>query len=271
VFRPLTSIRMRPPLVSAAPEACSWRVSSIESRFCARKASPSAQPDRAKVSAMTRRQPPDRNAQAQAPSVAPVVTTSSTNNAAGGGRPARRTRGGEASRSARGRPTWRRPCERRRQGLTGRPVSIASAAAISSAASNPLRRRRAGAGGTGTITPCSKWAGARSAITAPADLASRSRAANFSATTRSRATPSYGAADQASSRPGTGVEHGAGPRSADSHRSQRCSRGPHFRAHTAQRGGATRPRSSASMRGDHRRSRRTGRAHTVANRAPEST
>ena len=37
---------------------------------------------------------------------------------------------------------------------------------------------------------CSRSAGARSAITAPARLASRSRAANFSATTRSRATPS---------------------------------------------------------------------------------
>ena len=88
-----------------------------------------------------------------------MVTTSSTRTAAAGGRPARRTRGGAARRSDRGRPTCRLPCERRRQGAIGNPVWALSAAAIASAASNPRHRRRAGAGGTGTIAPSSRSAG----------------------------------------------------------------------------------------------------------------
>ncbi len=214
--------------------------------------------------------PPERSARAQAPIVAPVVTTSSTRTAAEGGRRARCTRGGAPSRSDRGRPTCRLPCERRRQSPSGSPVSTLSAAAILSAASNPRHRRRAGAGGTGTIIPSSKPAGARSAITAAARLASGSRAPNLRATTRSRAIPSYGAADQVVSSPGTAVEHGASPPSPDSHRSQSCSRKPHSRPHSAQRGGTTRPRSSASIGDDRRRWPRARGARTLTNLAPQS-
>jgi len=208
--------------------------------------------------ATTRPQPPDRRACAQARSVAPVVTTSSTRTTAAGGAPARRTWGGAASRCSRGRPTCRLPWDRRRQGVNGRPVSTLSAAAIATAASKPRHRRRPGAGGTGTTVPSSSSAGARTAITAPARLASGSRARNFSAPTRSRAIPSYRPADQVASRPGTAVEHDASPRRPDSHPSQSSARKPHSRPQTAQRGGTTRPRSSASIR---------RRSSTLASRA----
>jgi hypothetical protein len=227
--------------------------------------------DRAKLTAVTRAHPPDRRACAQARSVAPVVITSSTTTAAEGALPAGHTRGGEASRSARGRPTCRLPRARLRHGSNGSPARAARPAAIASAASNPRRRRRIPAAGTGTTVPSTSPSGARAAIIEAACVARERRARNFRATTRSLAGPSYGAADQAASTPGIRVGHGLSESSAAAHPRQTRSRGRHSRSHNEHRGGTTSPTSSSSIAG-HRRGRSvTDAAHRAEDLAAQET
>ena len=204
------------------------------------KRSPCQPPERANVSATTRLAPPEWTARAHARRVAPVVTTSSTRITRGGGGCTRRTRGGSASRSARGRPTWRLPCVRLRQRLSGIPAWPARATAIASAGSKPRRRRRQGAGGTGTIVPSRSSAGARSAIAWAARSASDSRAPNLSAATSSRPAPSYGTADQTGPRPRTGARWEGKRSSRNSQASHSCRGVRQPPAQSAQRGGATR-------------------------------
>ena len=71
------------------------------------------------MTATTRAAPAARRAWAQAVSVAPVVSTSSTRRTLRGAVPVAWMRGGWPSRSARRRPTCRRPPRRARQGSSG--------------------------------------------------------------------------------------------------------------------------------------------------------
>jgi hypothetical protein len=134
--------------------------------------------------------------------VAPVVRTSSIRRTLRGTLPRAWIWGGWPMRWARRLPTWRPPPRRARQVLSDRPVLSASAAAISAAGSKPRRAERRGAVGTGTIVPLSRvpvashWM--RSAISSATD----NRRRNLRAATRSRATASWGADDQARSSPG---------------------------------------------------------------------
>ena len=131
-----------------------------------------------------------------------MVRTSSTRRTLRGTSPLAWMRGGWPMRWARRLPTWRPPPLRARQGLSGSPVRSASAAAISAAGSKPRCAERSGAVGTGTIVPLSRSAGASHWMRSAISSATGSRRRNFSAVTRSRATPSCGAEDQARSMPG---------------------------------------------------------------------
>ena len=176
-----------------------------------------------------------------------MVWTSSTSSATAGAGPVVHTRGGEARRAARVRPTWRGPSALDRQRSCGRRVSAASCEAISSAGSKPRRRSREVAGGTGTTVPPSTPPGAPSAMRRAISRATGSRLRNFSATTSSLATPSWGAAAQAASRPGGPAATGG--RVACSERSQRrqSRTAPGQPApQAAQRGGASSERSCRS-------------------------
>ena len=181
---------------------------------------------------------------------------------AGGGRAGAPGAGRPGAPLAAGRPAAC-PASAAGRARSGSPFD-ASAAAIASAASNPRQRRRTGAGGTGTITPSSRPAGARSAISPPARLASAQPDAELECRHQ---VPGHALI-------GRGRPGGVQPRDR---RRARCEptqpglapartaarRRPHSRAHRAQRGGTTRPRSSASIGYDRRPRPRVLGAHTA--------
>jgi hypothetical protein len=173
-----------------------------------------------------------------------VVWTSSTSNATAGAGPVVRTRGGEARRAARVRPTWRGPSALDRQRSCGRRVSAASCEAISSAGSKPRRSSREVAGGTGTMAPQRICSGASSAIPIAIRCAAGSRRRNFSATTSSLATPSWGAEAQTASSPGSSGAAGGRVASSDAwQRRQRNADPAQLAPQAVQRGGASSERS----------------------------
>ena len=92
--------------------------------------------------ATTRTAPASRRARAAAARVEPVVRTSSTSRALGGASPLAWISAGWPILSARRRRPGRPPPRRARQGRSGSPARMASAAAISPAGSNPRRTDR---------------------------------------------------------------------------------------------------------------------------------
>lgn len=195
--------------------------------------------------ATMRTDPASRRAWAQDERVAPVVSTSSTRRALRGTSPRVPMTGGWPMRCARRFPTWRPPPLRTRQGRSGAPRRSASAAASSPAGSNPRRNDRSRAAGTGTTVPPSRSRGASQRMRSAISSATGSRRRNFSPLTRSRATPSCGAEDQARSTPAgpaPEMEMAAARRRAQ--RVQTTSRGGHERPQAAHSGG-TSPQATA--------------------------
>ena len=226
VFRPLTSIRTLTPFLGCGSHATPAeparqpppRVSGASEgqRPVTRSAPPESERGRAGTK---------RGARGEH-----VVDQQRTLRAA---RTSRERAAGRPRRSARGRPTWRRPCERRRHLETLAPSGSPATRRSPRPGSNPLQRRRHGAGGTGTITPASSSGGALLAIARAARRARATRGPNLSADTSARAAPSYGAADQAWSTPGIAASRGRSRLSRDSQRSHSCAR--HRAAAPAQR------------------------------------
>ena len=114
---------------------------------------PSPRGECAKATASTRSLPPSRSARAHAAIVAPVVITSSTRTALRGAA----ARGARAAvmraASPRGRPTWRGPWRRRRQGSKGEPCAAGERERDLLGGVEARARRRSGAAGTGTTFP----------------------------------------------------------------------------------------------------------------------
>jgi hypothetical protein len=162
-------------------------------------AAPRGSREAANAIAPTHTAPAASSSVAHAERVAPVVTTSSTRTTRAGGGWTTRTRGGEANRSLRERPTCRAPWRRRRQRATGiparRPISLANR----SAGSKPRQARRSGSAGTGTRVPSRSPRGASATVRLAMSAATGSRRLNLIAATSSLATPSYGRAAQARS------------------------------------------------------------------------
>ncbi len=151
-------------------------------------------------------------------------------------------------RSARRLPTWRPPPRRARHVCSGSPVRWARAAAISAAGSKPRASVRSGAVGTGTIVPLSRVAGASHWMRSAIRSATGRRRRNLRATTRSRATASCGAEDQARSKPGGPVpSRGSAAESWRAQRVQRMASCRQARPQAAQTGG-TKPVASAWRR-----------------------
>lgn len=135
-------------------------------------------------------------------------------------------------------PTWRPPPRRARQALRASSVRSAKAAAISAAGSKPRIAERRGAVGTGTMLPLSTVAGASHWMRSATSSATGSRRRNLRAATRSRATPSCGAADQARSSPGAPTPfRGSSAASRRAQRLQSTASGRQLRPQAAQSGG----------------------------------
>ena len=217
--------------------------------------------ERAKVSATTRSQPPERSARAQAPSVAPVVTTSSTRTAArAASREAHPGRGGQ--RSARGRPTCRLPCERRRQGRAAARSARARRDRLRRVEPAPAPARRSGR--HGDDRPSSRPAGARRRSPRPR-AGERQPRAELERHHQVPGDPLVGRGGPGGVQPRNRRRARREPASPDSH-PRRALRGT-SPPHTAQRGGTTRPRSSASIGDDRRPRPRACGAQTVTNLA----
>lgn len=190
------------------------------------------------VIATTRMAPASLRARAQDERVAPVVSTSSIRRTLRGTCPRAWIRGGWPMRSARRLPTWRPPPRRMRQELSGSSVRCARAAAISAAGSKPRRAERRGAVGTGTIVPLRIVPGTSQWMRSTIRSATGRRRRNLSAATRSRATPSWGAEDQARSSPGAPKpSRGSASASRREQRVQSVASGRQVRPHAAQSGG----------------------------------
>lgn len=143
-------------------------------------------------------------------------------------------------RSERRLPTWRPPPLRARQAWTGSLVRSASAAAISAAGSKPRRAERSGAVGTGTIVPLKIVLGASHWMRSAIRSATGRRRRNLRAVTRSRATPSWGAEDQARSSPGAPEpSSGSAAASRRAQRVQSVASGRQARPQAVQSGGTT--------------------------------
>ncbi|HET7454755.1 MAG TPA: hypothetical protein VFJ76_04475 [Solirubrobacterales bacterium] len=119
-----------------------------------------------------------------------MVRTSSTSRTLRGAAPVAWIRGGCPTRSARLRPACLPLPRRSKQHSTGACSRSAKAPASSPAGSNPRRRSRTGAGGTGTTAPLNMCAGANHSIRSAIRSATGNSRRNFKAATRSRATPS---------------------------------------------------------------------------------
>ena len=172
------------------------------------------------------------------------------------GRGRRRARAaGRPRRSARGRPTWRRPCERRRHLDTASPVWVASA-------------RRDLLGGIEPSPPPAPRRG-RAPGRSPRRAArqGRARRSRGRVAGKGRRAPNLSAAHELPRgalvrrrRPGLVEPRDRRQPAAEAGRAatrsaRTAAPGPSSpRPHSAQRGGATRPSSSASIRGDRARS-----------------
>jgi hypothetical protein len=155
---------------------------------------------RAKVTAATREAPAVRSALAHGVRIAPASRTTSMRSALRGAAAVARTSGRRAAHDVFGPPRGSRG-NRSRQCSTGASTRFARAVASSAAGSKSPPRGCDRVGGTGTIVPLSMCLGASRSMRSAIKIAAGRSCRNLSAPTRSRATPSYGAEDQARSSP----------------------------------------------------------------------